>query len=348
MKNISSLLTKLTLRLWPLFLVGTVLLSVVSLPRTVHLFKNISTDPIDLLPVNYPNVRSMVKVREKLEKGANTAIVFESENPSKTLNFLKETVIQLKNHPAVGRVIDKKIGFDFFNRNKLMYVDLKDLVSIRDEIGRRIQKEKLGPLYIDLEDSPNKGDAPKGESFFQTLEGRYKDRYSVDGWSEYNVSTDGKIFSIQVGSKSEDNSLAEASRFHDAMEAFVKNLHPEKYEPTLKVYFAGTGKVLEYRALMRDLTKIGIISGILLFIPLFFRFRNPIHLGLIFIPLILGMPISFAAASFFIPRLNVSTSFLFAILGGLGVENGIHIFSRYFEVRHGGETLSQALQDIFE
>jgi len=69
--------------------------------------------------------------------------------------------------------------------------------------------------------------------------------------------------------------------------------------------------------------------------------------GAIFLPLAVSLPISFAAASFFIPRLNVSTSFLFAILGGLGIENGIHIFSRYFEMRGAGKEEALALRDIF-
>ncbi|HEX5036979.1 MAG TPA: MMPL family transporter, partial [bacterium] len=43
----------------------------------------------------------------------------------------------------------------------------------------------------------------------------------------------------------------------------------------------------------------------------------------------------------------VSTSFLFAILGGLGIENGIHIFSRYYEERTGGMAREEALGEIY-
>ncbi len=342
-KNFAAFLTALTLKLWPLFLVGIFVLSGLSLPRTIHLFKTISTDPVDLLPSNYPNVQSLLKVREKLEKGVRTSVVFESEEPTQTVAFLKETVAKLRAHPMVGRVIDRKIGYNFFYKNKLLFIDLNDLQTIHNRIDRRIQQEKLGDLYIDLEE----GEADENLSF-KDLEEKYRSRYREESTSEYNVSADGKIFAVFVESKAGDTGLAAASRFQDEMEKFIKTLNPQTAHPTMKVYFSGASKVLEYRALMRDLKRVGIISGILLFIPLLVRFRNPLHVATIFFPLALAMPISFAASSFFVPKLNVSTSFLFAILGGLGIENGIHIFSRYFEVRLEGKDRHHALYDIFE
>lgn len=345
-KYVSSFLTKLVLKLWPVFLIAIIGLSVLSLPRTIHLFKTISTDPIDLLPKDYPNVQSLLKVRDKLEKGVRTSMVFESEDPQKTVEFLKDTASKLREHPLVGKVVDRKVGYDFFNKHKLMFLGLHDLTSLREQIDRRIQKEKLRGLFIDLDSNGSDGSGT-GMSF-KDLEEKYRGRYSEEVTSEYNVSPDGKIYAIFVESKVGSSGLSEASKFQDAMEDFVKTLKPQDYHSTMKVYFSGASKVLEYRALMRDLKRVGLISGILLFIPLLLRFRNPIHVGLIFAPLALAMPISFAAASFFIPRLNVSTSFLFAILGGLGIENGIHIFSRYYEVCLAGKDRTFALQDIYE
>lgn len=338
--GLPSFFTKLILKLWPFFLVATIGLSIASLPRTIHLFKTISTDPVDLLPPDHPNVKALLQVREKLEKGVRTSLVFESEDPDQTILFLKDTVARLKEKPFVGKIVDRKIGYDFFNKHKMMFLDLEDLRTIRERVDRRIQQEKLGALYLDLEG--------EGEFSFKDLEEKYRGRYSEEARSEYNVSADGKIFGIFVESKTASSGLSEASRFQDEMEAFVKTLQPADYHPTMKVYFSGASKVLEYRALMRDLKRVGIISGILLFIPLLVRFRNPIHVGAIFLPLILGMPISFAASSFFVPKLNVSTSFLFAILGGLGIESGIHIFSRYFEGRAAGIDRAGGIFEIFQ
>jgi hypothetical protein len=334
-------MSRFILKLWPFILIATLALSAVSLPRTIRLFQNISTDPVDLLPSKNPNVQSLMKVRDKLEKGGRVSFVFESDSPIRTVSFLKDTVEKLRREPSVGKVIDRKIGYDFFNRHKLIFVDLRDLEKIRDEIDRRIQKEKLGSLLFNFDDSNKE---PSFDEMKQKNSGRYDDEMQ----NEYNVSRDGRIYSIFVESKEGSNSLAEASRFQDAMEAFVKTLEPYRFDPTMQVYFSGASKVLEYRALMRDLKKVGLIAVFLLFIPLLFRFRNPLYLTLLFLPLALAMPMSFALSSFFIPKLNVSTSFLFAILGGLGIENGIHIFSRYYEVRLEGKDQRSAIEDIYE
>ncbi len=341
-QKIARFLTKLTLKAWPLFLIGTIALTAASMPRTIKLFKTISTDPADLLPSHFPNVMSLMKAREKLEKGVRVSFVFESDDPAKTLAYMKETAAKLRTHPLIGKVTDRKIGYDFFDEHKLMFMDLEDLKTIRDRVHRKIQQEKLGSLYIDFESG-------NGDDFsFKDLEDKYRGNHSEEAASEYNISADGKIYAFFAEPSSPDSSLSAASRFQDAMEEFVRTLTPATADPSMKVYFSGATKVLEYRALIRDLKRVGMISGILLFIPLLIRFRNPLNVGIMFLPLALSMPIAFAAASFFVPKLNVSTSFLFAILGGLGIENGIHIFSRYYEMRQVGRPLNESLKDIYE
>jgi predicted RND superfamily exporter protein len=340
-KKIASFLAAVNLKLWPLILIGVLALSAASIPRTIKLFKNISTDPVDLLPRANPNVQALLKVRDKLEKGVRTSIVFESDDPESTLRFLADTVEKLNHEPYVGRVIARKIGYDFFDKYKMLFVSLEDLRTIRDRVDRRIQKEKLGGLYIDLEEE---GDSVS----FKDIQEKYGTKYADETKSEYNVSQDGRIYSIFVESGPESTGLSAASKFQDKMEAFVATLAPHTYHPTMKVYFSGATKVLEYRALIKDLKRVGIISGILLFIPLLIRFRNPLHVLAIFLPLGAAMPIAFAASSFFVEKLNVSTSFLFAILGGLGVENGIHIFSRYFEDRTTGHERKHAILQVYE
>ena len=79
-------------------------------------------------------------------------------------------------------------------------------------------------------------------------------------------------------------------------------------------YFAGPSKVLEYRAMIQDLKRAGIISGIAILLPLLLRFRRLRTVALVFAPLLLGIPISLAVGRLFIDKLSIITSFLFAIL----------------------------------
>jgi hypothetical protein len=91
----------------------------------------------------------------------------------------------------------------------------------------------------------------------------------------------------------------------------------------------------------------GAVSGFLIFLPLLIRFRRPSYVLGVFFPLVLGIPIGLGLASLWIQKLSVTTSFLFAILGGLGVETGIHLFSRYLEERRFGKSVEEALVDLF-
>ncbi|HCU23746.1 MAG TPA: hypothetical protein DF383_01915, partial [Deltaproteobacteria bacterium] len=217
-----------------------------------------------------------------------------------------------------------------------------DLEEIRHRVDRKIQREKLGPLYISFDGEED------AKLDFKDMEAKYKDRYGAEGTSsEYYVSPNGKIFAIYVESKQPNLNLAEEKKFQEELEKAVKTVDLKTYDPTMKLYFGRSSRVLEYQALIHDLKVAGIISGILIFLPLLLRFRRPQVVFLIFLPLALGIPIGLALASFWVSKLNVTTSFLFAILGGLGVETGIHLFSRYYESRKEGRSLQETFEELY-
>ncbi|MBI4211447.1 MAG: MMPL family transporter [Deltaproteobacteria bacterium] len=340
--KLATVLTNGTKRWWPVWLFLTLALTAVSMPRAAQLFAKISTDPADLLPEHNPNTQAIRQVREKFKSRAGIDFIFESPDPDTSLRMMLDTAKELKKHPLVYQVETEKPGYDFFDRHKMMYLDLEDLKLIRDRIDRRLQEEKLGGLLVDLS-----GDETKEEGLtFKDLESKYG-QYSKSASSRYKTSADGNIVVLTISYIKPKANLKEEAVFQDAIDIFYHQLEPAKYGPGAKIYISPITRVLEYRSLIKDLTRVGIISGILIFLPLLFRFRNIFHVGLIFLPLLTGISISFAVASFFIPHLNVTTSFLFAILGGLGVENGIHIFSRYTEMRASGASEDDALYDIF-
>lgn len=333
------MLSRFTLKFWPLILLATVAAGALSVPRTIALFKQISTDPLDLLDANHPNVKPMQEIRKKLETSLRFKIVFESERPDKTLAYMEDLALRLAKEPYVRSTTTTKTGFDFFDRHKLFFIDLPDLRTIRDRLGRRIQKEKLRGLLIDFEEEE--------ELRFADIESKYRSRYTDSERNRYWVSPDGKIYALSVEAATADLGLKETSRFYDQVAEFLSRERPAAFEPTLKIYLAGPSRALEYRALVRDLKIAGLVSGLCIFLPLLVRFRNPLVVLLIFSPLALGIPLSFAVGSFFVHKLNVITSFLFAILGGLGIETGIHIYSRYHAARRARRSLEATLDEIY-
>lgn len=313
-----------------------------SYPRMIHLFKTISTDPIDLLPQDYPSVQTLLKIRDKLKPKKSFGVVLESTDAEAIKRALYDLKARFEQRPEVGRALVTKPAYAFFDKHKLLYLELEDLKEIRDRVRRKIQQEKLGPLYISFDDEGDK------ELDFQDLEDKYKKRYGSDqAGSEFYVSPNGRIYAIYVESKKANLNMAEERAFQDEIRKIAEGVDLKSYAPDMKLYFGGSTRVMEYRALVHDLKVAGMISGFLIFLPLLVRFRRPQYVLLIFLPLAVGIPLGLAVASLWVPKLNVTTSFLFAILGGLGVETGIHIFSRYHEKRSGGVGLADALEEIY-
>lgn len=329
-------------RFYPLVIVLGIGLAVISFPRVGYLFKNLSTDPIDLLPNNYQSVINLKDIRDKFEKRKRFGIVFESENPENTKRLLADLKPILEKLSLVNRVYVRKPGFEFFDQYKFLYIDLEDLKEVRDQMDRKIQQEKFGGFYIDFEE-----DDDSDQISYEELEEKYRDRYGDNQSAGHYVSPNGRVFALYAEAAIPNMNIGQEKKFQDQISEVVKSFDYQSYDPTMKLYFGGSTRVMEYRALLRDLKTAGIISGFIIFLPLLIRFRRPQYVLLIFIPLIIGVPAGMALASIWVPRLNVTTSFLFAILGGLGVETGIHVFSRYYEKRREGLSLEAALMDMY-
>ena len=334
-------ITKAILKTWPLLLIACALLTAATYQKTQWLFGNISTDLIKLLPNDYKSVQELEKIRKKFQGGGALQLVFESDNPESTKRCIQDLAEELRKDPAISEVSYKKPDYSFFDKHKLLFLDLDDLETIRDRIDRRIQKEKLGGFYIDFEEEDEKDEDFK----FGDLESKYKSRYGSSAKSEYITDDEGKIYTVGIVSADKDEGLKSFERFYDHVKAKIDAFDLAKYDPNLKVYYAGTVKtrIDEYKTLVSDLKLAGLISGLGIFLILAIYFRRPFSTILIFLPLGAGIIYSFAFATLFIKNLNVVTSFLFAVLGGLGVEVGIHMFSRYIEERSKGATVEESI-----
>lgn len=328
-------------RFYWIVLILCVGVTALSIPPMIQMFKNISTDPIDLLPKNYPSVQNLLSLREKIKPKKVFAVVFETENPEAIRRLLADLKPALEKSPSVGRALIQKPGYDFFDENKFLFLTLDNLKELKGKIDRRIQKEKLGDLYVSFDEDEEPVD-------LESLESEYRLEYGISGDNgAYYVSPNGRIYSAYIESKKNNLSLKEEKIFQDEVQQLMAQFPVKQYEPNAKVFFAGSARMIEYDALIRDLKLAGMISLFLIFTPLLIRFRKPTYVLLIFLPLAAGIPIGLATSSLFISKLNVTTSFLFAILGGLGVETGIHLFSRFYENRRQGYDLEQSLTDLF-
>jgi predicted RND superfamily exporter protein len=321
---------RFVMRFYFLVIIAAAALSAAAYPRTARFFTDINTDLAELIPQDYETVKTIKKIREKFKSIKTMILIVEDEDPKKARTAVDELDKFLRKDPLVGDVESKKRGYNFFDKHKLLFIDLDDLVTIRDRIDRRIQREKLGGLYIDFED-----EGEDEEFKFGDIESKYKSKYSVGATSEYFTNDLETTYSIYVYPEKEPEELPETDAFYRHIRKIVGEFQREHANPTTQIYFSGPirTRVDEYNTVIKDLQRAGLISGIGIALILILYFRRIFAVGLLFLPLTIGIITTFAFSSLFIKNLNLVTSFLFAILGGLGVEIGIHMLARYIEER---------------
>ncbi len=321
-------------RYFSLILIIAAIASALAYPRAAALFRNIDTDLASLLPEDFDSVKAIEEVRAKFHSPISLIVIVEDPAPEQGRTFADALASHLEKDPTVSEVESRKRGFSFFDKHKLLFIDLDDLRTIRERIDRRIQKEKLGGLYIDFED----GGSSKDDEFqFGDLDQKYKSRYSAGVRSEYYTNDAKTIYALYVHPEQTDGGMAELKIFYDEMRGKIDAFAREHAKTTTRIFYTGSvrTRVDEYRTLIGDLALAGMISGAGILLVLLLYFRRAFAAALIFLPLAAGILMSFCVASFTVGNLNLITSFLFAILGGLGVEVGIHLLARYIEERRG-------------
>lgn len=345
-----------------LFCLVALFLGYVSYPRATHLLKSVATDLIHLLPNDYASVRYTEEIQKKFNRRSSLFLILNSPDPQLNEKVMFDLKAHLEKHPELGEVVVEKRGYKFFDDHKLLLVDIEDLYKIHDRLKEKIEKEKLGALYIDLED-----DGETKDVTFDDLIEDYKQKFAEGVQSRFRRNEDGTVYVLDIYPKNTDSGLKFFKHFGESIEAHVKKFDFSPYPQKIDYGYAGAIKtrVDQYDALIKDLKRAGLFSGASIFFVLYIYFSLFIHsrqggwwqrvkisllravpVVVIFIPMIIATLMAFAFNSFFFDKLNVVTSFLFAIIFGLGVDIGIHLISRYIQDRSRGLSIEKSHHNI--
>ncbi len=92
-----------------------------------------------------------------------------------------------------------------------------------------------------------------------------------------------------------------------------------------------------------DMQRTTIISSIGVLVIFFLAFGSISYSIIALIPLLISVVLTMAWAKFAVGGFNLVTTFLPALVLGLGIDYGIHLISRYAEERNRGSSLNRAL-----
>ncbi len=311
---------------------------------------HVSIDLQSLLPDDYASVKQMKAIGEKIGRGeGNVVVVIESESPDASLAFADDLTEVLSQKQYVNRV-DHRIDHSFFKANRLLFLDMDDLIEIRDRIKRRIDKEKLerNPFYINLEEDDEAVEA--GQKIdWNDIEAKYykgERKLKQGKGSEIHEIDDGKVVGIQIIPNSLDSDLAYAKWITEEITSECKKLNPASYDSSLQFGLAGSYKNMldQKKALDRDIYSSITVSLLGVYLILCLYFRRFLAVLFIAVPMVMGIIWTFGMTYLVIGGLNMVTAFLFAILFGLSIDYGIHMLGRYLEEREkNGVEIVEAL-----
>lgn len=318
---------------WPFAIIAlSSVLAIISI-YIIAFHLTIKSDFIDLLPENLESVQELKRIENEFGGVGYIIAAIESNDLEASKEFAHSLANRLSKLPEI-RYVDYKLDKSFFEKNKLLYIDLFDLNQIKDRVDRRIQLGKLNttPLFLDFTD----GEMEQQLLDFSDIESKYRGQVHFD---EYYLSKDNKLLALLIKPNFLATNIRSSQQLIQRIENIINDLQPSSYHQSLKTTLTGRYvlRIDHDNSLKRDIKTASIISliGMIAFLTLFFRRRRSVLI--LMPPLVVSILIAVAAAYLMFGSLNLLTSFACAILLGLGIDFGIHVYSRYLDEkkRHG-------------
>ena len=291
---------------------------------------------ISLLPKNTPSVKMLSKIMEKTGGFGDLMVLIESPDLELSKKYAQEILPEIKKKDWVDLAY-YEIDDTCFRKNKLLYAKLEDVKTVKQRLDEYITEYKLreNPFYFELEEEPPR------ELDFSDIEEHYKGKTP----RKYNASQDGKILILVIYPKGVTSDISFAKKIYAETLAVVERHNPKRLHPSMKVSVGGTyrNKLSEYYTIINDIKSSALWAGLGISLLIIIFFRRILSILLIGLPLIMSLSWTFAITYFFLGELNIITAFLIIILFGLGIDFGIHMFTRYRVERKSGASLDQAL-----
>jgi len=140
------------------------------------------------------------------------------------------------------------------------------------------------------------------------------------------------------------NDVEFARRVYLKGEAAIERLDPHKYHPDMIARVGGAYRSFrEYDQAISDIRAASIASMLMVLGLLVVFFRRPRSIIVVLVPLLVGIAWAAGFAGLAFGKMNIITSFIAAILIGLGIDFAIHLYAAYRSHRTEGADLEGGL-----
>lgn len=223
-----------------------------------------------------------------------------------------------------------KINTGFFESNALLYMELEDLQKFEKRVQQKIEQERrrANPLVIQFED--------ENEIGFDDILVKYQDKLP----QKYFVNASSNKTLILLKPSGNPNDTEFNGQLIKGVSYTLGNLPPDiEYKLSGRYYEA----YIDTNEVRDDFSKLSILSVLFITLLLLITYRRVNSLFIILFPLVVSVLCNFALTVVTIGHLNLLSSSLTGILMGLGLDFGIHLFSRYLDERRKDQSVEQSL-----
>ncbi len=326
-------------------LVCAVVLSVLGLLSARHL--SLNANLADLLPPSFESVQALHTLEERFGAQGWVVVVGEGGDPAQLQRFAEDLAPKLEALPGI-RYVEITRPSSFFRSHALYFLSPEDLKEVERRIDARLrwERQRANPLFVSLEDEP----APSLD--FSDLERKYGGgavtRLSGHP-SDYYLDPAARRVVVLARPATSSADLTFSTKIIGEVQGVLKQQDLSKYGPGFHTELTGSfqKKMDQQAQITRDVAVASTVASVLVLLYLLLHFRSLLPVGMVLAPVGAGLAWTYGLVGVAYGRVNLLTAFLGAILGGLGVEHGIHLLGRYLILRGEGQPSEEATRESF-
>jgi uncharacterized protein len=325
-----------------LLLAGTIGLSVWTAKRI-----RVDPDISALLPDDSPD-RAALKILQARTKPSQPLILLAaSSDTSLNRKVAAKLADAVTDWPETRFAIARRDPASLWER-RLLFAPAESIDAISESIDERVRWERCQALpgCFTLDEAPVVPDedavresiisSPETAMLLHLLGGRVPGPAGSTGQHEQDASgdlctPDGNLCAVEASIEGDPANLAFADTILARVDALFAQVRPANVPADLRLVVSGAYRnaPIARRMTTEDLKRASIVTGVLMFTLLLVWYRSIRALLFLNVPLMVGLTWTAGFVAVVDHDLNILTAFTLGILGGLGVEYGIHILAHW-------------------
>ena len=290
----------------------------------------------NLLPQDLPLIKEFNEVVAKTGGSGPLVIVLENLNPIQASEVIDKLALALEKVPGT-HFVDSKIPERFLKNRQLLLIPKADLLNLESSVEEAIDyaRGQFGGFF------------GEDELFNPIKLQKIADQYQIfEDINPYHRGKRKKNYYIFVKPKGTVTDTDFTERYVQSVQKAIDRTGLENDIPDLAIKLTGSLMVRleENQVIQNDLKKSAVLAALMASCIILVYTRSWFSIPLIIFPLLLSLTYTFALTRLFIGHLNIISGFLVAILMGLGIDYGIHLYIRFKQELLKGKPIAEAVE----